>query len=263
VARRGFGVRKTLARLALVLVGILAFQLVTEREAAADCVDVGCLVDGLMVLVVPIVLVGGVLVVADAYETVNDIDDAASHHPTSSGRAKFEVAVGGVQTAVGGLFAISLRREAEGVFGALVATSWPFALTMHGAWAQRSDPYDGFPGHALPLAGLYLGIATYDVVRLAQRTPRSGVYGFLEIVGAAPQVAFGVAAASGGRGRDVPIALGLTALPALVAAHGIYEFTRKEPDPAQGPPARASWRIVPTVGQEAGRSVGLSVFGVF
>jgi hypothetical protein len=264
MARGGSALRKTLAQVALLLSGSLAFQLVAERDAAADCVDVGCIVDGLMVIVVPIVVVGGVLVVVDAYETVNDIDDAASHHPTSSGRAKFEAAIGGVESAVGGVFAIGLRHDPEGVFGALAATSWPFALTMHGAWAERADPYQGFPGHAIPVAGLDLGIAAYDVIRLAKRTPRSGAYGFFEIVGAAPQVAFGVAAATGGRARDVPIALGLTALPALVAAHGIYEFARKEPDPPPETPARASWRITPTVGQEAGRrSVGLSVFGAF
>jgi len=167
--------------------------------------------------------------VIDVQQTAIDIGEAGAHKVPSIGRVRFETVWGGTQAAIGGTVAIALAATDDftTAFGVLALTSWPLALGVHGAWAQRSDPYDGFPSAVLPVVGLDVGHPR--VRRRSDRATRSAfvAYGFAEIFGALPQVGFGIAAAAGGRGADVPATLAITAAPALVFAHGVYEMVAK------------------------------------
>jgi len=95
---------------------------------------------------------------------------------------RFETVWGGTQAAIGGTVAIALAATDDftTAFAFLALTSWPLALGVHGAWAQRSDPYDGFPSAVLPVVGLDVGILAYDGVRIARRDQPSSAYGFAE-----------------------------------------------------------------------------------
>jgi hypothetical protein len=176
---------------------------------------------------------------------------------------------------VGGVIATT-HGDLQSTIGVAAFSTWPLGLAMHGGWAQSSAPYSGFPTSVVPIVAIDAATLAFDVALLAKKRSPTGLYGIAEWVGAIPQVVFGLAAASGGRRQDLPLTLGLTALPVAMVAHGAYvlflapppplEDEALEPPPPPPPPLPAPvtgalrWTVVPHV---TSTSAGAAIAALF
>jgi hypothetical protein len=219
-------------------------------------------------LMIPVVAIAGggaaTLLAINGYETVADIDDAWRGRWSRLGRARFETAWGGWQAGTG-LVAISLLTATtdlaqdfddagEPLFGMALATSWPLGMTTHGAWAANGTPPDSHAvGWLVPLALVDAGPLGFDAWQTAHGARPGRLYSSIEVGVSALQLAYG----AGG------LALGASALPAMLFVHGMYALILGE----RKAPARnhhgASWHLLPAVHSETGVGAGFSVYGQF
>jgi hypothetical protein len=231
---------------------------------SADCVDVGCVTSAILPVLGVVAAAGVVVAGVDVYEASVDVTNAATHTRPSRDYARFEQAWGGWQAGLGGVIAIGTfaAGEHEAGTGVVASTTFPLALAMHGTWALEKDPYGGFPNPVLAVALADAWVVGYDAERLARGYRLTSAFGIAELFGAAPQVAFGVAQAAGGRPSDIGTTLGLTALPALMAAHSVY--TLVVPGPRESSQGSRRWTVTPLASPNMhGRTVGIDVVTTF
>jgi hypothetical protein len=169
-----------------------------------------------------------------------DVGVEATHTHVGQSYAVADLLVGGMGTVAGGVTAALVDRDDRAFV--LVLTALPVSLAAHGAWGAASNGPHAWPVAVAPVAAADLAIAAYGARYLFDRdlppTPTSRV-GLAELVVMVPQLAFAVAAAATTSDpRDRGAALGLGALPLVLAVHGGWAFARggrTDDDPNQPP----------------------------
>jgi hypothetical protein len=237
------------------VIGAVGIALMVPRTARAQ-EGTGGAYEGIFILLAA----GAVLALADTALLTVDMGLAANHDTGSTGYAVFEGAFGGLQSVVGGIFAVGGTGDES--YTALAITSLPASVSMHGLWAGATG-YDGFPFEVLPVAAIDTVVLSRDVVQMARGTPMDGFHGWMELIAAAPQSGFGLVEAASGRKQDVAPTLAFTALPALMLAHGIYAIVHKrhDEDASRAPTGRVAWTLAPL--SPAPGAAGLGVIGAF
>jgi hypothetical protein len=207
--------------------------------------------------------VGAGIGVTDVYFAGYDASRAGRHALSGEGYARFEEIFGGVQTlGLGAATALSATRN-DTPIGLLALSSLPLALTMHGVWIGTTK-YDGFPYAMLPVAALDGALLAWDGVYIANARREDAWIGAAELFGAAPQLAFGIAQAVGGRRRDVGATMAFSALPALLVAHGFWALFGQSDswsaNAAVDRTDRVAWNVTPLA---AGGARGVAISGAF
>jgi hypothetical protein len=254
---------------------IVVAAIVFGAKSARACGRGGYGLEGLAYVAAAGAIVVGGVVIADTTLTVYDSVHAQTSNPPSIGWATTERWMSTTQVVIGGLVGLPMLatgKDALVVFPTVLAlTTWPAALMAHGFYAHEADPYgDGWQTPVAVVGTIDGLLGVYDVAMAATGRHVDDVYAVAEIVGTAPQVAFGLAYAGETGGHDGRTALLFTALPLALVAHGIVELAiperhDDEPPPNAVPPTTVMKAIVPTflVQGARGPAPGFAILAAF